>query len=264
MSVTTPARATSAAPVRHARLASWTLTLATARRVLAQLRHDPRTVVMLLAVPALLMILLRYVLANPLALNRFAPEYIGVFPFVVMFIVAAITTQRERARGTLERLMAMPLGKLDLLAGYGIAFGLVACLQVTVVVVISLTWLGVTLPGSAVPMAVVAVLDAILGMAIGLFASAFARSEFQAVQFMPALVLPQALLCGLVVSRDHMTPILSWLSDVLPLSYAVDAMQRISRSAAWTSAISADLAVIVAFTAAALVGGALTLRRQTR
>jgi ABC-2 type transport system permease protein len=81
---------------------------------------------------------------------------------------------------------------------------------------------------------------------------------------MPALVLPQALLCGLVVSRDHMTPILSWLSDVLPLSYAVDAMQRISRSAAWTSAISADLAVIVAFTAAALVGGALTLRRQTR
>jgi ABC-2 type transport system permease protein len=264
LSVTTPARATSAAPVRPARLASWTLTLATARRVLAQLRHDPRTVVMLLAVPALLMILLRYVLANPLALNRFAPEYIGVFPFVVMFIVAAITTQRERARGTLERLMAMPLGKLDLLAGYGIAFGLVACLQVTVVVVISLTWLGVTLPGSAVPMAVVAVLDAILGMAIGLFASAFARSEFQAVQFMPALVLPQALLCGLVVSRDHMTPILSWLSDVLPLSYAVDAMQRISRSAAWTSAISADLAVIVAFTAAALVGGALTLRRQTR
>jgi ABC-2 type transport system permease protein len=264
MSVTMLARTAPAAPAGRTRLASWTLTLATARRVLAQLRHDPRTVVMLLAVPALLMILLRYVLANPLALNRFAPEYIGVFPFVVMFIVAAITTQRERARGTLERLMAMPLGKLDLLAGYGIAFGLVACLQVTVVVVISLTWLGVTLPGSAVPMAVIAVLDAILGMAIGLFASAFARSEFQAVQFMPALVLPQALLCGLVVSRDHMTPILSWLSDVLPLSYAVDAMQRISRSAAWTSAISADLAVIVAFTAAALVGGALTLRRQTR
>ena len=258
-----PGRFVSGAPVTHARLASWTLTLATARRVLAQLRHDPRTVVMMLAVPAVLMILLRYVLDNPLALDRFAPAYIGVFPFVVMFIVAAITTQRERARGTLERLMAMPLGKLDLLAGYGIAFGLVACAQVTVVVVISLTWLGITLPGSAVPMAVVGVLDAILGMAIGLFASAYARSEFQAVQFMPALVLPQALLCGLVVSRDHMTPFLSWLSDVLPLSYAVDAMQRISGSAGWTPAISADVAVIAAFTAAALVGGALTLRRQT-
>ena len=236
---------------------------ATAGRVLTQLRHDPRTIAMMVAVPAVLMILLRYVVSNPPLLNRVAPEYIGVFPFVIMFIVAAITTQRERARGTLERLMAMPLGKLDLLAGYGIAFGLVACVQVALVLVISLTWLGVTVPGSVAPMAVVAVLDALLGMACGLFASAFARTEFQAVQFMPAFVLPQALLCGLVVPRDQMTAVLRWLSDVLPLSYAVDAMQRITAAASWTSAISADVAVILAFTVAALVGGALTLRRRT-
>ena len=236
---------------------------ATARRVLMQLRHDPRTIAMMLVVPSVLMILLRYVLTSPVELNRIAPEYIGVFPFVIMFIVAAITTQRERARGTLERLMAMPLGKLDLLAGYGIAFAVMACAQVTLVLVVSLTWLGVTLPGSAASMAVVAVLDAILGMALGLFASAFARTEFQAVQFMPAFVLPQALLCGLVVSRSHMTPVLRWLSDVLPLSYAVDAMQRITVAASWTSAIVADVGVIVAFTVAALVGGALTLRRRT-
>jgi ABC-2 type transport system permease protein len=236
---------------------------ATARRVLKQLRHDPRTIAMLVAVPTVLMILLRYVVSNPLLLNRVAPEYIGVFPFVSMFMVAAITTQRERARGTLERLMAMPLGKLDLLAGYSIAFGLMACVQVTLVLVVSLTWLGVAVPGSAVPMAVVAVLDALLGMACGLFASAFARTEFQAVQFMPAFVLPQALLSGLVVPRDQMTAPLRALSDVLPLSYAVDAMQRITTATSWTGAISADAAVILAFTAAALVGGALTLRRRT-
>ncbi len=240
------------------------LTWATARRVLAQLRHDPRTIAMLLAVPSVMMILLRYVMNNPPALNRLAPVYIGVFPFVSMFIVAAITTQRERARGTLERLMAMPLGKLDLLGGYAIAFGALACAQVAVALVVSLTWLGVTVPGSAVPLAVVAVLDAILGMSLGLFASAFARTEFQAVQFMPAFVLPQALLCGLVVARDQMTAVLRWLSDVLPLSYAVDAMQRISASTSWTAAVTADVAVILAFTAAALVGGAVTLRRQTR
>ncbi|HUN33861.1 MAG TPA: ABC transporter permease [Trebonia sp.] len=240
------------------------LAAATARRVLLQLRHDPRTIAMMLVVPSVMMILLRYVLGNPLLLNRIGPVYIGVFPFVIMFIVAAITTQRERARGTLERLMAMPLGKLDLLAGYALAFGLMACVQVTLVLVISLTWLDVTLPGSAVPMAVIAVLDAILGMASGLFASAFARTEFQAVQFMPAFVLPQALLGGLVVPRAQMTDVLRWLSDVLPLSYAVDAMQRITASPSWTGAISADVAVILAFTVAALVGGALTLRRRTR
>lgn len=236
---------------------------ATGRRVLAQLCHDPRTVAMLVAVPAVMMILLRYVLSNAAVLNRVAPEYIGVFPFVSMFLVAAITTQRERARGTLERLMAMPLGKLDLLAGYGLAFGIMAGLQVGLVLLVSLTWLGVSVPGAAWPLAVVAVLDALLGMACGLFGSAFARSEFQAVQFMPAFVLPQALLSGLVVPRDQMTPVLHWLSDLLPLSYGIDAMQRISASSAWTRAVSADVAVIVAFTAAALVGGALTLRRRT-
>ena len=156
--------------------------------------------------------------------------------------------------------MATPLAKLSLLAGYGIAFGVLACVQAAIVLVISLSWLGVTLPGSVWPLAIIAVLDAVLGMALGLFASAFARTEFQAVQFMPASILPQTLLCGIVVARDQMTPVLRWLSDVLPLSYAVDAMQRISSGTAWPVG---DTAVIAAFTIAALVGGALTLRRQT-
>jgi len=241
----------------------WSATSATGRRVLTQLRHDTRTVAMMLAVPAVMMVLLRYVLDNPVALDRIAPEFIGVFPFVAMFIVTAITTQRERARGTLERLMAMPLAKLDLLAGYALAFGVVACLQVGVVLLISLTWLGVRLPGSAAPLVVVALLDALLGMALGLFASAFARSEFQAVQFMPAFVLPQTLLCGIVVARDQMTAVLRWLSDVLPLSYAVDAMQQVAVHASWTGAEGRDIAVIAAFTVCALIGGALTLRRRT-
>lgn len=241
----------------------WTVTRATARRVLTQLRHDLRTVAMITAVPAVLMILLRYVLDNPVALNRFAPEFIGVFPFVSMFIVTAVTTQRERARGTLERLMAMPMAKLDLLAGYAIAFGIVACIQVGVVLAISLTWLGVRLPGSAAPLAVVAVLDALLGMALGLFASAFARSEFQAAQFMPTFVLPQALLCGIVVARDQMTSVLRWISDVLPLSYAVDAMQQIAAGASWSGPVLRDISVMIGFTACALIGGALTLRRRT-
>jgi ABC-2 type transport system permease protein len=247
--------------VRAPSAISWRLTWATARRVLAQLRHDPRTVMLMIAVPALLMVLLRYVLDNPVALNRLAPQFIGVFPFVIMFIVAAITTQRERARGTLERLMAMPLGKLDLLVGYGIAFGAVACVQVGVVLAISLTWLGVSLPGSVLPLVVIALLDALLGMSLGLFASAFARTEFQAVQFMPAFVLPQALLCGLVVPRGQMTDALRWLSDALPMSYAVDAMQRIG--AGWTAPVTTDIAAILAFTVGALIGGALTLRRRT-
>jgi len=105
---------------------------------------------------------------------------------------------------------------------------------------------------------------ALPGTACGLFAGAFARTGFQAVQFMPAFALPQAPLCGLAAARDHMTPVLRWLPDILPLPYPVDAVQRITAAAAArTSAISADVAIILAFTAAAVVGGALTLRRRT-
>jgi len=243
---------------------SWALTWATARRVLAQLRHDPRSVAMMIAVPSVLMILLRYELNSATRLNRLAPELIGVFPFVVMFILAAVTMQRERASGTLERLMAMPLGKLDLLGGYAIAFGIFACAEVAVVLLISLAWLGVSVPGSLAPLVLTAVLDALLGMSMGLFASAFARTEFQAVQFMPAFVLPQALLCGVVVARGQMTGVLRWLSDLLPLSYAVDAMQRITAGASWSGAVTGDIGIVLAFTFAGLLGGALTLRRQAR
>ncbi len=112
--------------------------------------------------------------------------------------------------------MTMPLGKLDLLPGYALAFGLIALVQVGVVLVISLTWLGLDLSGSLGSLVLVSLLDALLGMSLGLFASAFARTEFQAVQFMPAFVLPQALLCGLIMPRDEMASWLNAISDVLP------------------------------------------------
>ncbi|MBC6459848.1 ABC transporter permease [Actinomadura sp. HBU206391] len=239
------------------------ITLATSRRILAQLRHDHRTVGLLIGVPTLLMILLRYVIDNPVAFDRWAPMLLGVFPFIVMFIVTSVGTLRERTGGTLERLMTTPLGKLDLLLGYALAFGLLALVQVGVVTAISVTWLGLDLAGSMWSLVLVAVLDALLGMALGLFASAFARTEFQAVQFMPAFVLPQALLCGLVVPREQMASWLEWISAVLPLSYAVEAMRELSRGDEFTSTLARDLAIIIGCVIVSLMLGAATLRRRT-
>ncbi|MDP4510045.1 ABC transporter permease [Nonomuraea turcica] len=239
------------------------ITLATARRILTQLRHDGRTLAMLMGVPSLLMILLWYVIDNQRAFNAYGPMLLGIFPFVVMFIVTSITTQRERAVGTLERLMSGPLGKLDLLLGYAIAFGAVALVQVGVVLAISLTWLELELAGSVGTLLLVAVLAAVLGMALGLFFSAFARTEFQAVQFMPAVVLPQVLLCGLIVPRDQMATWLEWLSNAMPLSYAVQAMRELGTTADFTGVLARDLVVIAGCTLLALILGAATLRRRT-
>ncbi|WP_329518591.1 ABC transporter permease [Spirillospora sp. NBC_01491] len=242
---------------------SLTITLATTRRILVQLRHDRRTLGLLVGVPSLLMILLRYVFDRPETFDRVGPMLLGVFPFVIMFIVASVGTLRERTGGTLERLMTTPLGKLDLLFGYALAFGLIALVQVGVVLLISLTWLGLDLAGPVWALVLVAVLDALLGMALGLFASAFARTEFQAVQFMPAFVLPQALLCGLIMPRDQMASWLEAISRVLPLTYAVDGMQEVSRETGFTGSLAVDLAVIAGCALLALMLGAATLRRRT-
>lgn len=239
------------------------ITLATTRRILTQLRHDRRTVALMVGVPSLLMILLRYVFDQAAAFNAIGSMLLGIFPLIVMFVITSVGTLRERSSGTLERLMTMPLAKLDLLLGYAIAFGLAALAQVAVVLTISLTWLGLKVNGPLWALVVVAILDALLGVALGLLSSAFARTEFQAVQFLPAFVLPQFLLCGLLVPRAQMSTVLNWLSDVLPLSYAVEAMQELTRSTSLSGTVGRDVAIMVGFTVGALVLGAATLRRRT-
>ncbi|MFI0405508.1 ABC transporter permease [Actinomadura sp. 3N508] len=242
---------------------SLAVTLATMRRILAQLKHDRRTLALLIGVPALLMILLRYVFDQPALFDRIGPMLLGLFPFIVMFVVASVATLRERTSGTLERLMTMPLGKLDLLMGYALAFGVLTLVQIGAVLLISLTWLGLDLNGSLASLVLVSLLDALLGMALGLFASAFARTEFQAVQFLPAFVLPQLLLCGLIIPRESMASWLEAISDVLPLTYAVEGMQEISAHPEFTGTLTLDVAVMTTFTLAALLLGAATLRRRT-
>jgi ABC-2 type transport system permease protein len=237
--------------------------LATARRILTQLRHDHRTVALMILLPSLLLILLRYVFNSERAFSAAAPALLAVFPFAIMFIVTSITTLRERTTATLERLMTMPIGKFDLLLGYGIAFGLVAVVQVLVATGISLTWLGLEITGSVWLLLLIAVLDALLGTALGLLASAFARTEFQAVQFMPALVMPQVLLCGLFAPRDSMTPVLDWLSNVMPLSYAVDALADVTQSNDVDGTLVRNLLIVAGCVVLALVLGSATLRRRT-
>ena len=233
-------------------------------RVLTQLRRDHRTLAMLLVLPCALMTLLWWMF-NDLPGNGFyglGPALLALIPFIIMFLVTSVTTLRERTSGTLERLLAMPMGKLDFLLGYALAFGLVAAVQSALAVVLCVWVLDLTIVGSVWMLMVVAVVDAVLGTALGLFVSAFARTEFQAVQFMPALVIPQLLLCGLFVPRDELPRTLEVISDVLPLSYAVDAMQKVASSTD-TGAVWGDILIISAYVVAGLALGALTLRRQS-
>lgn len=239
-------------------------TLATTMRILAQLRRDHRTLAMLLVVPSVLIALLAWIFEGTDAFDRIGAPLLGVFPFVVMFLVTSVATLRERTSRTLERLLTLPIGKLDFLVGYALAFGGVAVVQAVLVSALAVFALDLDIAGPLWLLVLVAVLDALLGMALGLFVSAFAATEFQAVQFMPALVLPQFLLCGLLVPRDQLNSVLGAVSDVLPLSYAVDAMRLVTAQQSVPGEMWRDIAAVTTSILLALLVGAATLRRQTR
>lgn len=238
------------------------VTLAVTVRVLSQLRRDPRTLVLIIAVPCLLETLLKELFRGGPVFQHAGAPLLGLFPFITMFLVTSITMLRERTSGTLERLMTMPLAKFDLLAGYGIAFALVAVVQAAIVSLLAFGVLGLDVAGPRTVVVALAVANATLGTTLGLFVSAFAQTEFQAVQFMPAIVFPQVLLCGLFVPRDEMATWLRWVSYALPLTYAYDALARAANDMLDTR-FAVDVAVLCGCILLALALGAVTLRRRT-
>ncbi len=237
---------------------------ATAGRVLRQLRHDPRTVALMLVVPCMLLALLWWVLIDsPQDFDKYGPALLAIFPLIVMFLVTSIATLRERSSGTLERLLTLPVGKADFLGGYAVAFGIAATAQALLAAGLSLGLLGMDVRGPSWAVLLVAVLVALMGTSLGLFVSAFAQTEFQAVQFMPAVILPQLLLCGIIGPTDQLPTVLGWLSALLPLTYAVNAMQQVAAYPTLSSTFTVDVVVLVGFTIGFLLLGSATLRRRT-
>ena len=238
--------------------------LATAGRVLTQLRHDPRSIALMLIAPSLLVGLFAWLFSDQDGVfDQFGGAILALFPFIVMFLITSITTLRERRSGTLERLMTTPLEKADFILGYALAFGLMALLQAVITVSFAVGVCGLDIEGPLWQLGLVAVVDALLGTALGLLASAFAQTEFQAVQFMPLLVFPQIILGGLFMPRDQMPDVLQTISDWLPLSYAIDTINAVAAGDEGGD-VFGPLLIVVAFAVGALVLAALTLKRRTR
>lgn len=207
------------------------------------------------------MTILKYVYQNqPQVFQHVAGSLLGIFPMLVMFLITSVGTLRERTSGTLERLLILPITKLEFILGYATAFGIAALIQAVVVSSVALGPLGLTIAGSQIKLIVVAIVDALLGMSIGIFVSSFAKTEFQAVQFLPAILFPQLLLSGLLAPRQSMPSILRIISDYLPLTYAVDATQKVI---AGQGALTRDFLLLAVFLIALLGAGALTLKRKT-
>ncbi|WP_256736107.1 ABC transporter permease [Mycolicibacterium hippocampi] len=244
--------------------------LATTTRILRQLAGDHRSVAMILVVPSLIITLMYFMFVDvpqrpgaPSPFNNACLIMLGVFPLIVMFLITSITMQRERVSGTLERILTTPLRRFDLLAAYGTAFSIAAAAQATLACVVAFWFLGLDTAGSPVWVFLIAIVNAVLGVGLGLLCSAFARTEFQAVQFMPLVIAPQLLLCGIIVPRALLPDWLQWISNALPASYALEALQEVAAHPELTPTAVRDIVVVIGFAVLALGLAAATLRRRT-
>lgn len=244
--------------------------LATTLRILRQLAADQRTVALIVVVPTAIITLTYFMFENvphspgaPAPFNNVCLILLGLFPFFLMFVITSITMQRERASGTLERILTTPLRRLDLLAAYGTAFSLAAGVQASLACAVSFGLLGFVTAANAGWVFLIAIVNAVLGVGLGLLCSAFARTEFQALQFIPLVIVPQLLLAGIIVPRHLMAEWLQWVANVMPASYALEALQQVGAHPELTAVAVRDIVVVLGSALVALALAAATLRRRT-
>jgi ABC-2 type transport system permease protein len=197
-------------------------------------------------------------------LDYFGAAFIGIVVFFLVYIITSIAFLRERSQGTLERLMASPLRRAEIVVGYMLGYGGVALLQATIVLVFALYVLRINNSG---PVAVVFLFDALLAIGalnLGIFFSTFARNEFQAIQFIPLVLVPQVLLSGIIFPIISEPAPLRVVSNVLPLTYAVYGMRSVMLAGKGLDdgGVLIDLGVGLLFALVAIALAALTLRRR--
>ena len=239
---------------------------AVALRVLRQISHDHRSIAMMLLLPLFLLWILKLTFAGvPLVFDRIGPMLLGTFPFVTMFLVTSIVMLRERNQGTLDRLMVSPIGRGDIMVGYAVAFLVIAALQSVLTLSLAIGWLGMPMHGALWAALVLVFALGLYGVALGLACSSFAHTEFQAVQFMPLLILPQIFLAGLLAPVERMATWLGWLSTVIPLRYSFRALDNVMvlGDPLFGHSTVTDAVVTLLVPVMLLAAGTLTLRRSS-
>ncbi|MCH8310203.1 MAG: ABC transporter permease [Chloroflexi bacterium] len=237
-------------------------TLAIAERIIRQIVKDRRSIALIIVAPVIVMALVGFSLIDQKpVLNRVAPGLLGIFVLFFTFLLTGVAFLRERAQGTLERLMTTTVARADILVGYLLGFLLFATIQAAVILTFTIFALRIQYQGNVFEIVAVLMLVVLVAVNLGIFVSTFARNEFQVVQFIPIVMAPQIFLSGVIVPTDQMPVVMEAISVVLPLTYAVEALRGIMVMGQSLSDVWTDLVVLAGFGVGLLIAAVITLRR---
>ena len=237
-------------------------TLAIASRIVNQITRDHRSLALIIVAPIIVMSLVGFSFADQRdILNRVAPGLIGVFVLFFVFILTGVSFLRERAQGTLERLLTTPVGGADILAGYLLGFLLFAGIQSVVILFYTIFALRIDYEGSLWQIFVLLFIVTLVAVSLGIFISTFARNEFQVVQFIPVILLPQIFLSGAVLPTEQLPGYFQAAGKALPLTYAVDGLKAVMLHGESLGGIGRELAALGGFAIGLLALALMTVRR---
>ena len=237
-------------------------TLAIAERIIRQIVKDRRSAALIIVAPLIVMSLVGFSLIDqkPI-LNRVAPGLLGTFVMFFTFLLTGVSFLRERAQGTLERLMTTTVARGDILVGYLLGFLLFATIQAAVILTFTIVALQIEYQGNIIEIVAVLLLVVVVAVNLGIFVSTFANNEFQVVQFIPIVLLPQIFLSGVIIPTDQMPSVMEAISVVLPLTYAVEGLREIMVMDQSLADVWADLVILAGFGLGLLIAAVATLRR---
>ena len=236
-------------------------TLTIANRSLKQLLRDRRTVALLLIVPLIISSLIGVSMPNKMALDSTLPAILAMLVLFLGFLLSGISFLRERTQGTMERLMASPVSRIDIVVGYLLGFLIFAIVQTLILFFYTVYVLKADFRGDLWQIIVFQVLIGIMAVCLGTFISVFAKNEFQMVQFIPLIIVPQVFLCGLLFPVSQQSEYLQWIAKFLPLTYAVDGIKGLMLNGQSLLDIGKEVGILAAFSVGFMVLAALSLRR---
>jgi ABC-2 type transport system permease protein len=237
-------------------------TFTVASRVMLQIARDRRTIGLIIVAPLVIATIAGFSISNKMMLDNAAPGILAALILFFGFIITGISFLRERTLGTLERLLVSPLSRMDIVAGYLLGLLLFALIQTLIMFFYMVYALDINYRGDLWQILIFQVLIGINAVSMGTFFSAFARNEFQMIQFIPLIIVPQIFLSGLFIPIAQLPVVLEWIAKFLPLTYGVEGIKALMQQGQGLVNIGSDIGILAAFAVGFLLLASLTLRKS--